>query len=157
MPCRESLIDVGTLYKFYTRIYNAVMIKYDCSLLLNIELLISHCTYLGQVIMSIRAKQFHGLWKYCLRWHFGFATKNNLRFNSIKLIFKRTEVALWKQLLKVAFLKIEIWRILYYIQKSIYTIPRILLKIVLCLFRYRMRLYVNYTTTSNVNSWMMLI
>ena len=122
MPCRESLIDVGTLYKFYTRIYNAVMIKYDCSLLLNIELLISHCTYLGQVIMSIRAKQFHGLWKYCLRWHFGFATKNNLRFNSIKLIFKRTEVALWKQLLKVAFLKIEIWRILYYIQKSIYTI-----------------------------------
>ena len=36
-------------------------------------------------------------------------------------------------------------------------IPRILLRIALCLFWYRMRLYVNSITTSNDNSWMMLI
>ena len=32
-----------------------------------------------------------------------------------------------------------------------------MLRIALCLFWYRMRLYVNYITTSNDNSWMMLI
>ena len=39
----------------------------------------------------------------------------------------------------------------------LYYLYALLLKMVLCLFRYRMRLYVNHITTSNDNSWMMLI
>ena len=59
-----------------------------------------------------------------------------------------------KILFNIEFLDLQLKQLIFH---TIILVPRILLIMDLGLFRYRMRFYVNYITTSNDNSWMMLI
>ena len=59
-----------------------------------------------------------------------------------------------KILFNIEFLDLQLKQLIFH---TIMLVPRILVKMDLGLFRYRMRFYVNYITTSNDNSWMMFI